>query len=132
MAVEWNVTNIKDYEANFPDVVRGEEREWNPVTVSLVWVSIPCAWGWKLTEENYEEAFMRIHMYEHTRGAMRSKAGADGKAEEVFFTLDEVKKHIGFSVNVSPITKAQFDKKLAGMQREDARRELQRQAKAAA
>lgn len=132
MAIEWDVTNIKNYSDNFPDVVRGEEREWNPATVALVWVSIPCAWGWKLTEENYEEAFTRIHMYEHTRGAMRHKTGTDGKPEEIFFTLDEIKKHIGFSVNVSPITKGQFDKKLAGMQRDDASRELRQQAKAAA
>lgn len=130
MSLNWDVTKVENYSENFPDVVNGEDRQWNPTTMALVWAAIPCAWGWAITEANYREIFVRLHMYEHTRGAMRSQTGPDGKAEEVFFTLKEVQGHIGMSVNVSEESKTKFGSKLVKMIRQDAETELRNQEKA--
>jgi hypothetical protein len=132
MSLNWNVTKIANYKENFPDAGTPESPEWNATTMALVWAAIPCAWGWKITEDNYQEAFIRVHMYEHTMGAMRSKTGDDGKGEEALFTVEEIKNHIGLSVNVSDKTKTKFHGDLAKMIRNQAERELKRQEEQAA
>jgi hypothetical protein len=129
MALEWNVTKVANYTESFPDAGTKDDPQWNATTLALVWLAIPCAWGWGITEENYREVFTRISMYETVRGAFRSKEGADGKAEEVFMTLAEVKGHIGMTVNVSAKTKQRFHADLARMIRQDAEGELKRQEK---
>lgn len=132
MSLNWNVTKVANYQENFPDAGTPENHQWNPVTIALVWLAIPCAWGWELTEQNYQEAFTRISMYEHAMGAMRSKTGDDGKGEEIFTTLAEVQGHIGMTVNVSPESKAKFATKLAGMLRNAAVARMKEEEKAAA
>jgi hypothetical protein len=126
MALQWDVTKVVNYEQNFPDEGTSDNPQWNSATMGLVWAAIPCAWGWSITEANYREVFTRLNMYERTMGAMRSKDRTD-----LLFTLEEVKNHIGMTVNVSPKSSTKFHGDLAKMIRHESERELARQQEAA-
>lgn len=111
MSLNWDLTKIKNYEElcwekNEDDTVR-----LNPVTDSLIWISMAIGIG-KFTEEMAPEIYARISMYEKLFGAMMCKFGDNGK-ESVYLTPEDVNDHIGLSTNVSKDTMASFRKRIA-------------------
>lgn len=101
MPLTWDVTEIKDYETvtthpNKPD-------EWHPVTQALIWLALACDFG-SITEKNWQEVYIRIHMQENANGPMRT---------ETYITPDDVRRHIGLRTNVSTTTMNQYRIKLA-------------------
>lgn len=61
-----------------------------------------------ITEANAAEVFRRTNILERATGAFRQHLPEVGKPEQVFVTPDEVRSLIGYSVNVSQKSKAQF------------------------
>ena len=111
MSLNWDLTKIKNYEElcwekNEDDTVR-----LNPVTDSLIWISMAIGIG-KFTEEMAPEIYARISMYEKLFGAMMCKFGDNGK-ESVYLTPEDVNNHIGLSTNVGKDTMASFRKRIA-------------------
>lgn len=103
MAVEFRVTNVKNYDEKFPSRVDEDGQEhWNNVTMSIMWAMLPLA-QWNITEKNWEDMFRLIHLYERLNGAFQYKfiETADGKhiRRDVYITAQNVYDHIGFSVN---------------------------------
>jgi hypothetical protein len=121
MSLNWSVTNIPSYAENFPDLVTPDGNQWNAVTHALLMAMMIVG---PLEEKNYEEFAERLDIYQYYIGALLSKAGTDGKGEEVFITRQQIKQHIGITVNVSPITKSAFEKNIIRIMREDIRRRV--------
>lgn len=118
MALTWDVTKIKDYETNFPDIEQDGKKLWNPATDALVWAMLAID-IMEITESNVDEVFTRISMWEQTCGAFRYKG-----TESIYFSYEEIVKHIGFRTNISNRTSKQFDAKIAKVIRRDAQRIL--------
>lgn len=87
-------------------------------THCLIWASIHVGLS-GITEKNWQEFFERLSTVEQTLGAFRK--GSEGP---VFFTPEDVKAHIGLSLNVADESKTKFNAKIARWHRENARKLL--------
>jgi hypothetical protein len=85
-------------------------------TNTLIWASLLVGLP-EITEKNAERWYKRLATVEAHNGAYRSRDG-----EDVLFTLDEVRAHIGLSTNVSTETDATFRAKVRRWEREAAKR----------
>jgi hypothetical protein len=85
-------------------------------TNMLIWASMLVGLP-SITEANAERWYKRLAAVEARNGAYRTRDG-----EDLFFTLEEVKAHVGLSTNVSTETDATFRAKVARWEREAARR----------
>ena len=75
-------------------------------TNMLIWASMLVGLP-EITEANAERWFKRLATVEAHNGAYRTREG-----EDVFFTLDEVKAHVGLTTNVSRETDVKFRAKV--------------------
>lgn len=75
----------------------------NSVTEALIWSSIPVGIP-RITEENANEFFRRIQRIEEG-GALMATADLGS----LYFTWDDIVRHIGLRTNVAPVTKRTFD-----------------------
>ena len=99
MSLDWNITNCNNWE-NLKS-----EKEWG-ITNTLIWATMSVDMG-DITEKNYVEFYSRIKALEAVFGALAN--GPDGS---YFITIEDVKKRIGLSTNVSDKTIGQFFKKI--------------------
>lgn len=102
MSLDWSVADV----ANHKDIMDG--RDW-VATEMMIFATIPIGVN-RITEENAEEVFRRLSIWEQTTGPMRSQRNEDDTYEDVYFTPEEVKRRIGLSTNASTRTKAEFKK----------------------
>jgi len=100
MALHWNIENCSDFAG-----ITAEGKEWG-ITNSLIWATMSVDMG-EITETNYVEFYARLKAVEATFGAIANSPDGD-----YFFTLEDVKKRIGLTTNVSNKTISQFFKKL--------------------
>ena len=120
--MSWSVSKIKDYEKNFPDRIDEDGKtSWNTATYCLTYASMSAGFN-KITEKNYLEVYARIHMQEKLFGSYRQKTTEEG-LEQFFYSIEEIKNHIGFETNASPKTTAQFTKQMWENVLRDTRRE---------
>ena len=82
-----------------------------------------------ITEKNVGEFFARVHFIESKDGAHRSSRADDGTKAEVFVTLEECRRYIGLSTNVSNETRKQFLTRYSTNWFNDCEREARQQAK---
>ena len=76
----------------------------SPLTNCLIWSTISVDLR-GITEENYSEFWLRIHLLEKLTGCfLNEKDPETGKWGPRKITLDEIKAHIGLSCNVSPLS----------------------------
>ena len=88
-------------------------------TNTLIWASLLVGLP-TITEKNVERYYKRLAAVEAHNGAYRRSSNGD----DVCFTLDEVRAHVGLSTNVSTETDAAFRAKIKRWEREEtARRE---------
>lgn len=89
------------------------------LSMALVGVEFPQAndkihdTPWAITEENWEEVFLRISVWEHIFGALRVGWENDDDVEtsspkDLPFKPDEIKSMIGMSVNAGSQTDYEF------------------------
>ena len=96
MALNYNFSKVKDHEE-----LHKNDGEWGK-TDTLIWMCLAVGIG-DITEKNYVEFYARVHFLEKIIGAM-----AHVGKEEYFFTIDDIKRRIGMSTNVSNMTRKQF------------------------
>lgn len=77
----------------------------------------------KITEKNYKEFYARCRFLETLQGSRRQKK-VDDKIQDIYITLDEIKRRIGLSTNVSTKPFKSFLKRVS----ECAYREILREA----
>lgn len=96
MALNYNFSKVKDHE-----VLHENQAEWGK-TDTLIWLTMAVGLG-DITEKNYIEFYSRVRFIEKLSGAM-----AHTKDGDYFFTVDDIKRRIGLSTNVSNTTRKQF------------------------
>ena len=99
MSLNWN---IQDFDEDHEIM---QEDEWER-TKSIIFLTMTMGIN-HITEKNYVEFFTRVSFYEHVNGSFFWKNN-DGVREDIYFTLEDVKKRIGIWTNASTITKAKF------------------------
>jgi hypothetical protein len=123
MSLDWDLTAISNHKKLWMEAGKDEggkqEYKLRPVTETLIWVCLAIDIG-EITENNWEEWFLRARVWERAMGVMRH----DGK-EDFPITPEEVKAHIGLKTNVFPkTTAAAFAKKLVAVLEREGRNEL--------
>lgn len=120
MSLNFDVSKVKDYKDVTTAAYEIEGRpQWNPVTNTLVWWTIPIGIS-SITEKNVDEFWSRLSMWQAVVGPVLSTKDLD-----IWLTRDDVVAHIGLQTNASDKTKAQFyatcqlqlEKGLGGMSR---------------
>lgn len=133
MSLDWYVDEIKDYKTvcwidNGETDAEGEKLyNLNPVTDALIWATMAVGML-RITEDNYEEFFTRLHMYEKgVQPFLRQWPKTDeeklehGRAPRPLpITLADVRQHIGLSTNASQFSQARFHKELIARMRRQA------------
>lgn len=100
--------------------------EYHPVFNALIWLSMICGYS-NITAKNYGEVHARIAQYEQVCGSLMRAADDDGRPRDLRLTLADIKLYIGMFTNASPLTDAQWAKKLAQLARENGLRAAMRQ-----
>lgn len=96
MALNYNFSKVKDHEE-----LHKNDSEWGK-TDTLIWMCLAVGIG-DITEKNYVEFYSRVHFLEKISGSM-----AHVGKEEYLFTVDDIKRRIGLTTNVSNTTRKQF------------------------
>ena len=122
MSLNWNLEKVKNLDklyipgkdldmGGWAPVKPGTEKEGdtylNPVTNGLIWVCMSVEMG-SITSANAEEFFLRLSIWERVVAPML----VFSKGETRLFTLADVKRHIGLSVNVTTLKREAFLKKV--------------------
>ena len=111
MSVRWNLEGIENWEELCWLPVEGGGERINPATQRLVDLMLVIGIG-KIKEDNWEETFKRIHIFEKIEG--NGLFTYDAEAEKLVYrdvSAEDVFQHIGLSVNASPETNSSFRKR---------------------
>jgi len=102
MSLNWDLTNVKDYEKlcyiELDEINEETGKPYcqlQPLTNALIWAGIPVGLN-GITEDNYVEWWHRLAALQSWHGAYLMDADGNDKV----ITLADVKAHIGLDVNV--------------------------------
>lgn len=116
MSLNWDISKVKNWEElydkgtwkndfEFEPDPKGKEKRLQTRTDALIWVTMSVGMG-QITEKNHEEFFKRVAFLETIGSAYRMRGG-----KPVKYTLEDIKRHIGLSTNVSTETQAKWLKR---------------------
>lgn len=121
MSLNWDLSEIKDYETVCfnvsTDVETGEEtRSLSAKTNALIMQTMITGLGkdWTLDADFAPEMYARVKLIEKIHGALCYRITEQGEREDVYFTIEDIRAHIGLSTNASPVTRAKFLKMMVG------------------
>lgn len=97
MSLDWDLRKIADNKTVCWDHDGEGGRTLKKTTETLIWYTMFCGVGWGITEDNVEEFYARIALYERLFGSLFSIDG-----EPYYFDRDTVRAHVGLWTNVSP------------------------------
>lgn len=120
MSLDFSVADIKGYQES-EYCTPPWDKEWHPVTSCLVFALNAIGVN-RITEENCEEVWRRIHIYFTVTGTTMMLENGEPK----MYSIKEIRDHIGLSTNTSPITYAKFMKGIREELERDAKIELNR------
>lgn len=110
MSLNWNVSKvansatlcfrIAEHDDPSEGISKGDKL-LRPATQALIFATMATGLG-DITAKNYREFFARLHFVEKLNGAYRRQQTAPGVHAPVFFTLADVRAHIGLNTNVFP------------------------------
>ena len=98
MALTWDLTDIKNYEDVCWEKNDDGTDRLNPVTESLIWLSMGIGMG-NITEANANEFYIRVALYEDLFGNMLSTF-ENGVKKYIPITPEDIISHIGLRTNV--------------------------------
>jgi hypothetical protein len=78
------------------------------LTWALLITGFPPKSDWGITEKNWEKVYKRLYVLEQVNGCYRVYNNGSHASREMYFTPEEVKSMIGFSVNAGTKTDAEF------------------------
>ncbi len=110
----------------------GESDAWDEYTdlrEALIWglvlVKFPPKCNWTITENNWQEIFLRLNMVETSLGCYRRLLDG-GKMLDVFFSPEEIQSMIGFEVNAGNQGRAACNNQITTRLLDNARAKLNR------
>lgn len=122
MSLNWDVTNVKDFQTKFPDHVDEDGRkEWNGKFMCLLYYNMFTDMG-EVTKENHVEFYERIKIYDKMAGCISTKGGVDYP-----LTYQDVADIIGLSINVSFEKRTAYMKKMNKRIQDDVKRAVTRE-----
>lgn len=113
MSLDFDVSRMKNYEVLTTIVEKNEDpaadsgAKWHPVTNALIFGAMAIGIS-SITEDNWEQFYQRMNMWERTNGAQLWRGDLDRDDHKNFITPLEVFMHIGLGTNVSKKTDAEF------------------------
>lgn len=119
MSLNWDVSNVKDKDS-VCWVGEGDKRRLSGTTETLILLSPALGLG-EISETSWPLWYARLVALEAANGPSRT----DGK-DGIYFTVDEVRQHIGLKINVAPETDAKFYERIKLMLQDRAKREIRR------
>lgn len=133
MSLQWDATAVNEStrERIMGRVGTDDERalEWAK-TERIIFASMVTGLGkdWQITEASAAETFDRLSAYEHaTDSPVRTIENPDGpnyperaRTVDHWLTFEDIKARIGLRTNVSPVTRAKFERKLGEILMRDA------------
>lgn len=112
MAVNWDCAECAAHHSALAKANESGEfdhtvKEWDEYTdlrEALIWALLitkfPANSKWKITENNWEETYRRLHALERVNGCYREYfMGKDEPVRKVYFTPAEIHSMIGMKVN---------------------------------
>ena len=152
MSLNWKISDIKDYkrvcfqthvgtQEEMEEMVNrvtfmGPDWSWpgqddrssvvrmHPRTHTLIFSCMSLGMG-EITEVNWEEFYARLHVLERVHGSLLMQDGLP-----VYFTPDDVRRHIGLRVNVAEEKRPSFERRIMRGLREEAIREARKKGAA--
>jgi hypothetical protein len=113
MSLDFDVSRMKNYNVlttivESPASAGGTpQKKWHPVTSALVFATMAIGMN-HITEDNWEEFYNRLNMWERCNGPQLWRGQLDQHDPKNRITPLEVYMHIGLGTNASNKTKAQF------------------------
>lgn len=104
MSLDFNYSKVKNHDT----LMFNEEDLMKPVSEVLIWRMMHTGIGWELTEENAAEFYARSKLLDALWGCLLIPKRS--------LTVEEIRAHIGLTVNVSPETRASFTKRVTSAQ----------------
>ena len=119
MPLTWSTANVANRQE--VDTDPHDEKSWHPVCFGIVMLSMNCGYN-AITEKNWEEVAQRIAVWQHIFGAYLGT-----RDDEVYITVQDVRRYIGLTTNASTMTKTQFNKRVAQWMMEEAPNHIRKQ-----
>lgn len=112
MALNYFYEKIDNYEELMVDPPAGSNpkarRRLGPLTETLILLTLPMGVR-EITESNVGEVWARLDMLQRIQGAFLNRYSEEAeKIEDVWFTAEDVIRHIGLSTNAAELTRNQF------------------------
>jgi hypothetical protein len=98
MSLDWNAENVEGIDALTDDE--------HVLLHGLVWATLGVGFR-EITEENWDEFYARLAVYERVAGPMVTKNG-----EPYYMTKDDVRRFIGLRTNFDNETRLQWAKRI--------------------
>ena len=109
MALCFDVAKCTDFQKHFPDQGPEEDKQWNSLFYALTMLMMLIG---PPIEKDMDEFWLRVNIYQRTVGSLAYRTGADSLPEDIYVTEEQAKSLAGLRINISPISKAAFDKKI--------------------
>ena len=107
MSLDWDISEVKNHEE-----VTVEGAPW-VITETLIWLTMAVDMG-QITEENHEEFFKRVSIWETIHGPSMHKWNKETEEREPMpMTLEDVERRIGLSTNVITRDREEWGERIA-------------------
>jgi hypothetical protein len=87
-----------------------DKKKLTDITETLIFCTMYIGMA-EITEKNYLEFYTRLSIYERVMGNFLYNGNGETRTPR-YFTIQDIKQHIGLQTNASPLTKTQFTKDL--------------------
>jgi len=107
MSLDWDISEVENN-----DEITVEGAPW-VITETLIWLTMAVDMG-EITEENHEEFFTRVSIWETIHGPSMHKWNKETEEREPMpMTLEDVERRIGLNTNVSNRDREEWGERLA-------------------
>ena len=107
MSLNFNFTKVANHEEVTIDPT--DPTKWHPVADALVWLSLHCGYA-EITLKNVDKVIARIMAYQAVGGGYLSHKGA-----RIYITPADIRRFVGMRTNVTPLTDAQWVRRLGAI-----------------
>lgn len=107
MSLDWDITEVKNHEE-----ITVEGAPW-VITETLIWLTMAVDMG-EITEENHEEFFKRVNIWETIHGPSMHKWNKETEEREPMpMTLEDVERRVGLNTNVITRDREEWGERIA-------------------
>ena len=107
MSLDWDISEVENN-----DEITVEGAPW-VITETLIWLTMAVDMG-EITEENHEEFFTRVSIWETIHGPSMHKWNKETEEREPMpMTLEDVERRIGLNTNVINRDREEWGERLA-------------------